>query len=175
MMLVPKKKLIDFISGAFSMLLLMPGACARGHKDHPYRYSNVDMSISLGIGTIRTPEFPVVAQWYDILLQAEKPLPFRDMQCMMGLKDGTLDFKECTNEPLVEADWTVWKGEHIVSKGLSSGFGAAAFTNKYLFKFLGSFPGEAADKYVVEVKFTKDGSPLNVANPHLIIIQHRYQ
>jgi hypothetical protein len=30
--------------------------------------------------------------------------------------------------------------------------------------------GESGKKYVVEVKFTKDGTPLNVANPHLIVI-----
>jgi acyl-homoserine lactone acylase PvdQ len=38
-----------------------------------------------------------------------------------------------------------------------------------MFKFLGSFPGEAGKKFVVKAKFTRDGTPLNVANPHLIV------
>ena len=42
-----------------------------------------------------------------------------------------------------------------------------------MFKFLGSFVGELGKKYVVEVKFTKDGTPLNIANPHLIVIKHK--
>ncbi len=42
-----------------------------------------------------------------------------------------------------------------------------------MYKFLGSFAAEADKKYVVEVKFTKDGTSLNVANPHLIVLQHR--
>jgi hypothetical protein len=134
----------------------------------------VDMPVSLAIGTVRTPEFPVISDAYDIMLQAEKLLPFRDMQCMKGLKDGTLDFQECEKKPLIEAEWKVWDDGHVVSQGSSSGFGAAKFENKYLYKFLGYFGGEAGKKYVVEVKFTKDGTPLNVANPHLIVIQYKY-
>jgi len=42
-----------------------------------------------------------------------------------------------------------------------------------MFKFLGSFVVELGKKYVVEVKFTKDGTPLNIANPHLIVIKHK--
>jgi hypothetical protein len=38
-------------------------------------------------------------------------------------------------------------------------------------KFLGSFPTLPGKKYVVEVKFAKDGTPLNLADPHLIVIQ----
>jgi hypothetical protein len=45
------------------------------------------------------------------------------------------------------------------------------YTKDYIFKFLGNFPAIAGKKYVVEVKFTKDGTPLNVANPHLIVIK----
>lgn len=48
--------------------------------------------------------------------------------------------------------------------------GGAKYTDKCLFKFLGMFAGEADKKYVFEVKFTKDGTPLNVTNPHLIVI-----
>ena len=35
----------------------------------PYRHSDVDMPILLTVGSIRTPEFSVVSEWYDIMVQ----------------------------------------------------------------------------------------------------------
>ena len=167
-------KLIALIGGALSAFYFVQGAWAGSHKDHPYRHSDIDMPISLAVGTVRTPEFPVILESYDIMLQAEKRLPFFDLRCMMGLKNGTQDFKNCSKEPLILADWTVWGDGRVVSRGSISGFSGAQYTNKYVFKYFGQFGGEAGKKYVVEVKFTKDGTPLNVANPHLIVIQHKY-
>lgn len=94
----------------------------------------------------------------------------------MGVTAGPLDSKECSsNDPLLRADWTVWDGDHIVEQGSSTTKADAKHTNKYIFKFLGSFAGEAGKKYVVKVKFAKDGTPLNVANPHLIIVKQGYE
>jgi hypothetical protein len=167
-------QLIGIATGMLGVLLLGPNALARGHKEHPYRYSDVDMPVSLSVGTVRTPEFPVGWEWYDIMVQAEKPLPFQQMQCMMGVTTGPLASKDCSsNDPLLRADWTVWDGDHIVDHGSIPGNCACKFENKYMYKFLGSFSGEGGKKYVVEVKFTKDGTPLNVANPHLIVIPHK--
>jgi hypothetical protein len=45
------------------------------------------------------------------------------------------------------------------------------YTKDYIFKFIGSFPALAGKKYVVEVKVNKNGTPLNVANPHLIVVR----
>lgn len=171
-----------------SVLLLFPvmgvllfglGASARSRKDHPYRYSVIDMPVSLALGSVRTPTFPVVSHWYWIMIQVEKPkpLPFGQMRCMMGVTSGAaIDMADCSsNDPLLRADWTVLDGEHIVAQGSSTTTADAAFTDKYIFKFLGKFPGEAGEKYVVEVKFTKDGSPLNIANPHLIVTKIGYE
>ena len=158
--------------GALGALCLVPGASAGSHKDHPYRYSVVDMPVSLAVGTVRTPEFSIVTNWYWIMLQVEKPLPFRQMKCMMGVTASPLDSKDCSsNDPLLRADWTVWDEGHVVSSGSSTTKADAKYTNKHIFKFLGSFGGEARKKYVVEVNFTKDGTPLNVANPHLIVVK----
>lgn len=154
-------------------MLLMPGAFAGAGKDHPYRHSDVDMAISLAVGTVKTPEFAVVSLWYAIMVQVEKPLPFMQMVCMMGVTSSPLDLKECSsNDPLLRADWTVLDEGHVVSSGSTTTKTDAKFTEKYIFKFLGGFAGKAGRKYVVEVRFTKDGTPLNVANPHLIVIQH---
>ena len=146
------------------------------HKQYPQKYSSVYMPISLAYGRIRTPEFPVKkrTQWYDIMLQFEKPLPFRRMECMVGVTTSPLDKKDCENDdPIVRADWTVWEDGRIVEWGSIPDNCGCIFTNENIFKQVGSFPLEAGKKYVVQVHFTKDGSALNVANPHLIVIPHQ--
>lgn len=163
-------RLIAVIGGSLGVLFFVPGILAGSPKDHKYRYSEIDMPVSLGVGTVRTPEFTVKHEAYFIMIQAQKRLPFVDMQCMMGLMSGPLELSDCKKERLLQADWTVWDDENIVAQGSSSSEGDAEYTDKYLFKFLGSFMGESGKKYVVEVKFTKNGTPLNVTNPHLIII-----
>lgn len=167
---IPGRKLVGLAGGALGMLLFVPGA-AGTHKDHPYRYSVVDVPISLAVGTVRTPVFsPRKTSWYWIMVQVERPLPAQQMRCMMGVTLGPLDSKNCASEdPLLRADWIVRSEGQVVSSGSSTTKGDDAFTKENIFKFLGKFPAEAGKKYVLEVKFTKDGTPLNVANPHLIV------
>jgi hypothetical protein len=153
-----------------------PVAEARNLKKYPQKYSAVYMPLSLAVGRVRTPEFPAEKQnqWYDIMLQVEKPLPFLRMQCMVGVTMGPLDEQNCDrDDPIIRADWTVWNDEHIVHWGSIPNDCGCIFTGKNIFKLLGSFPAEAGKKYVVQVHFTKDGTPLNVANPHLIVIPHK--
>lgn len=165
---------IALIGATLTALFLMSHAAVGRRKAHPYRYSDVDIPVSLEVGNVRTPEFLAAGQWYDIMIQVEKPLPFHQMQCMMGVTSGPLESQDCSrSDPLLQADWAVWDGEHIADHGSIPDRCACEFTDKYIFKFLGSFFGDRGKKYVVEVKFTKDGSPLNVAKPHLIVIQHR--
>jgi hypothetical protein len=65
----------------------------------------------------------------------------------------------------------VWNEGHLVSSGSNTLRGDAKFEDKHIYKFLGDFPALTGKKYVVEVKFTEDGTPLNVANPHLIVVE----
>src|SRR5579875_181044 len=69
-------------------------------RKYPQKYAVVDMPISLAPGRLRTPEFPVKkhSQWYDIMLQFEKPLPFSRMVCMVGVTSGSLDKKDCEKD-----------------------------------------------------------------------------
>lgn len=167
-------KLIRVIGGMLGALLMVPTVSARSHKDFPEKYSEVYMPVSLAPGTVRTPEFPVVHEAYDIIIQADRSLPISQMICMMAASANPFESKDCTgNDPLLRADWTVWDGEHIVAQGSSSGSASRAIANDHIWKSLGSFVGEAGKKYVVEVKFTKDGTPLNVAHPHLIVIRYK--
>jgi hypothetical protein len=159
--------------------LLPPSSVApfvvQNPKKYPQKYASVYMPISLAAGRVRTPEFPVKkhSQWYDIMLQVEKPLPFRRMECMVGATSGGLDKKDCEkDDPIVRADWTVWEDGRIVEWGSMRDCCGSIFTKENIYKQIGTFPLEAGKNYVVQVRFTKDGSPLNVANPHLIIIPH---
>lgn len=145
-------------------------------KKYPQKYAVVYMPISLAAGRVRTLEFPVEkhSQWYDIMLQVEKPLPFRQIECMVGATSSPVEKKNCKKgDPIVQADWTVWRDGRIVQWGSIPNDCGCVFTNKNIFKLIGSFPLETGKKYVVQVHFTKDGSPLNVANPHLIVIPHQ--
>ena len=158
------------LAGSAGCATFLDGSKADARQTkHPYRYSVVDMPVSLAVGTVRTPEFATHGHWHWLLLQVETGLPFRDIRCMTGVKDGTLDFKDCTKEPLIDANWTLLSDGQVVDQGSSFGFGPAEFAKDYIVKFLGKFPTQSGKKYVVEVKFTKDGTPLDVANPHLIV------
>src|SRR5437660_1558133 len=129
-----RRGLIGIISGTLGTLLCGPIVSAAGPKEHKYRYSEIDMPVSLAVGTVRTPEFPVIHEAYFIMIQTEKRLPFVDQECMMGLMSGPLEKSECKKEPLLQTNWTVWDGEHIVAQGSNRTEADAEFTDKYLFK-----------------------------------------
>ena len=150
-------------------------ACASvqsGGVQYPFPRAAVDIAISLAVGTVGTDEFPVIDEAYFIMLQAEKRLPFEDLVCMMGFDPTNRNFRE----PVLAADWTVRDAANgsVVTRGSVAGHGAAKFTSDTVTRFLGQFMGAAGKKYGLEVNFTKDGSALNAANPHLIVVLVRY-
>jgi hypothetical protein len=140
-------------------------------KDHPYRYSVVDIPVALSVESVRTPEFSPPSSWYWILVQVEKPLPTKQMACMMAVADDSpSSWTDCPlSDRLLRADWTVWDNGKIASSGSSTTHADGIYTRDNIFKFLGKFPALSGHKYMLEVKFTKDGTPLNAANPHLIV------
>ena len=149
--------------------------CVAGsHKDFPEKYSDIYMPLSLAVGTVRTPEFPVKVEAYDIILQVQRSLPIGQMICMMGMTTNPFESKNCgSNDPVLQADWKVWDQDHVVANGSSKLSGGGKIAQDQMWKLIGQFAGEAGKKYVVEVKFTKDGTPLNIADPRLIVIQHK--
>ena len=89
-----KNRLRDLVGGALGALFLTAVASAGGRPAHPYRYSVVDIPVSLAVGSVRTPEFsPRKTSWHWILLQVERPLPPSQMRCMVGVEDGTDRFQ----------------------------------------------------------------------------------
>ena len=89
---------------------------------------------------------------------------------MMGITLGPLDPDNCDAEPLLQADWTLWNNGQFVQRGKAHRAGGGAGAKGSMDKYLGHFVGEPNKEYVLEVTFTKDGSALNVTNPHLIVM-----
>lgn len=155
------------IIGLLATLFLASGISVAIMRD---RRVAIDMPVSVGIGTIRTREFPVKNETYLIMLRAEKRLPFADMMCMLGLTTGPLSRYNCDKEPLLQADWTVWGDGLVVARGSVHGRnGKGGWASDSIDRYLGEFRGESKRKYMLEVKFTHDGTPLNVTKPRLIV------
>jgi hypothetical protein len=160
--------------GMIGAFLLGPNALAADSKVQKYKHSDIDMPVSLALGRVRTPEFAVVDEAYFIMIQLEKRLPFQEMRCMMALASNSFEKEPCPGGPLLQAEWTVLEKGRVVSKGESSLEGHGMSTNTHMYKIMGPFVGEAGKKYVVELNFTRDGTPLNVCKPHLIVVRVRY-
>jgi hypothetical protein len=161
----------NLIAGLRGVLIVgLMGATAWAGVCWGCRKPAVDMPVSLAVGTLRTPEFPVKRQPYLIMIRAEKRLPFDDLNCMLGL-DSAMPDPNCNKEPLLQADWIVWDNGRVVDRGsVHRRDGGGGWADASIDRFLGHFVGERNKKYVLEVKFTKDGSALNVTNPHLIVM-----
>jgi hypothetical protein len=133
----------------------------------------LDTPISLAVGTIRTPEFPVKHEVYTISIQLERTLPPTELNCMIGAKPFPWIQDHCGMlhiDTLLEADWTVWDGDHAVAQGSVHGVDShVTATKELLSKQIGDFVVKRI-RDLLEVRFTKDGTPLNVTNPHLIVM-----
>jgi hypothetical protein len=145
--------------------------CSQAEKPaHPYRYSVLDVPVSLSKGTVTSPTFSTRTHWYWILVQVEKPFSFERMNCMMSTQSGD-GLRNCVStDPILDAKWQVRDGDRIVATGVSEPTGAGKFTKENIFKIIGSFLALKDHAYTLTVFFRKDGSQLNVANPHLIVV-----
>lgn len=179
-------------------LLMIAAVCSAGdRKQWPSKFAIVEMAVSLAPGNIRTPEFPVDGQWYDIVIQVEKPssLSFHEENCMLGTVLGPLDKAGCKRSaPLMQANWAVCEYDAapchelpeqsqqgtlmhrvpgVISRGSTPRDCACKFVDNAIYRQLTSFPTERGKKYVVAVRFTSDASALNIASPHLLVIRHK--
>jgi hypothetical protein len=151
-------------------------------KKYPQKYAAVYMPVSLAVGRVRTPEFRVAkGQWYDIVLQVQVPqMPksarlasAQRLRCLTGATTGPLDERDCgKNDRVLQADWTVWEGGRIVYWGSIPEEDGGTWGADMIIQ-IGSFGLESGKTYVVQVHFTKDGTALSTANPHLIVIPHQ--
>ena len=132
----------------------------------------LDMPVTLTRGTVRSPEFTVKHKQYIIELQADDTIPQGKLFCLMGL----YMFKDPNHCEMfgyhlaVEARWTLLAGGKVVAHGIVQGRdNMLELTPHHTSRWIGNFMGERGKKYVLEVTFTKDGTALRVANPHLVV------
>ena len=181
MTLMSRRRVVDLLGQALAGLGLVRGTMAQGPKIRKYPRADVDMPVSLAVGTVRTPAFQVIPEAYYIMVQIFKPFPRRDMEsfrewtCWMGMTSGPGEERYCNDEPpRLQATWRVLDGGRVVATGTSPLKASSIFETEYMIKIIGQFLGEVGKKFVVEVNFTNDGTPLNAGNPHLIVIRIKY-
>jgi hypothetical protein len=160
--------------GIVAALLLAPAlsATAAGQKCFICIKPVVDMPVIMEKGTVRSPEFTVKHKLYIIKLQADNALPSGQLDCLMGVYlIKAPDHCEMFNFHLAfEAEWKLYAGTQVVAHGIVQGRdGNYESDNHQTSRWFASFTGEKNKKYVLEVTFTKDGSALRVANPHIVI------
>jgi hypothetical protein len=125
--------------------------------------------VSLKLGHVKTPEFTVSGAGA-IEITARNVLPAADLSCMMGISEGPQDPVDCDKVPLVEVNWKVLSGSNIVAQGSSRDMGKRGYyLGSFYAKYIGVFKAGKHEKYSLEVDFTKDGSALAVADPHLTV------
>lgn len=135
------------------------------------RKPRLDMPISLAKGTVVTPEFPVKREGYVIKIQISKKLPFNELNCMMGLR---LPLHNCEEEPLLQVDWILRDHDEVVAQGcVHVADTHGGWADDFIERDIGRFGGEGKRRYVLELRFTKDGAALNVAAPRLIVIMSK--
>jgi hypothetical protein len=152
-------------------------SCAPGVNRNPkrgkYPGALVDIPVSLGLCVARTPEITGAKKAsYRFMLEVDASLGRDRTNCLLGLFSGPLqrrDFNCLDSDPLLKADWAVWSRDQVVARGSSALEDHGSWGENSLAKILGYFGGEAGKKYAIEVKFLKDGSAINAANPHLIL------
>lgn len=154
----------------FLLVILLLGAtpafaqrCDHCNKD------GLEMPISLEMGTVRTPAFPVENAYYNIAIDVRWLLPREELRCKMGFAVSPSDM-DCEGKSLLWLSWKVTDGSRIVAEGVDRGRSEAFYANhQSLGRYIGRFKGTAKHQYIVEITFKRDASQLGVTQPHLIV------
>jgi hypothetical protein len=134
------------------------------------KHEPVVIPVSLAVGTtVQTPEFLVKKIEYFIGIRVDRGHPFGQLSCMIGGKGHPSHCAMYHWDNVIDAEWKILDGEHIVAQGTTPGYGDMAWSDSFMDRYLGQFVGEANKKYVLEVKFIKDGTLLKELNPRLFV------
>ena len=153
-----------------ALLVLAIASTASAGPCFKCKHEPVVMPVSLAMGsTVRTPEFLVKKIEYFIGIRVSRGLPIGQLTCMIGGRGAPSHCAMFHWDNVIDAEWKVLDGEHVVAQGTTPGYGDMAWSSDIMDRDLGEFVGEANKKYVVEVKFTKDGTPLKDLNPRLVV------
>jgi len=136
----------------------------------------VDMPVSLRIGQARTSEFKVKNGDYGIMILVKRKLPPNVIDCMLGIQFSSRE-PDCGKNSALQASWTLWSDGQIVNKGSTSDHdveNGGGWASDSVSRIIGGFRGKKGKKYILEVNFTKDGSAVDVTDPHLVVQLSNY-
>jgi hypothetical protein len=132
-------------------------------------------------GHFRSPEFQGHKGLNIISFQVLGRLPMTKEFCLFGIQ--AADLPKCTEESVVDFEWTVWSEGKIVATGTSHPQESNIESSKYsgpidhcggtasIDRNIGFFKGRKGQKFSIEVSVKKDGSELNIAYPTLSVVK----
>lgn len=117
--------------------------------------NGVDMPISLAAGTVRTPEFAIKKEYYNIAIDVHWLLPTDELRCRMGFAVSPSD-RHCRWESLLETKWRVLEGDRVVAEGLDEGW-TTAFdaSSQSLMRHVGHFRGKLITDMLSNLRSSK--------------------
>lgn len=138
------------------------------HQSTRYKWTPVDIPFPLQAGSFKNPVFHVdLAATYVIYLSAERNLPLRELNCLLGIeKEGE---KHCHETPSpLSVSWQVFARGDSVASGTSEKSKGGAWGTKVK-RTIGMFRAEPNVDYTLEVHSHKNAISLQKANPHLLV------
>jgi hypothetical protein len=164
------------VQGRYGLIVLVVGLCALGIAlllTNVYRSEPVTFPFNLRPGTTASPVFRVDTNGsYLVELEAERTLPFDQLNCLLGISPGSTE--PCELASPVDISWHVTSRNEVVAKGSSRERASGAWGDR-VSRTLGSFSGKKGDEYVLNVESMKDASALSAANPRIVVRMHPLQ
>ena len=151
LMIFPRlhRKLLARIAGTAGVLYFVWLPCG---LELPPPKPSLDMPVSLALGTVRSPEFPVKRAKYEILLRAENGhMPYAEQACLMGVSPA---YSKCNTQSVLQADWSIRDGAAISEQGSTPLNASSDVSNHFLDRELGQFTGNRKS-----TTFSKSPSP----------------
>jgi hypothetical protein len=141
-----------------------------------YKWTPVSFPVDLRQGITRSPPFSVnLTDNYAIEIEVERTLPFKQLNCLLGIGETTYEIEMCQAIPSpVEYKWWVFSpsGE-LIAQGTSAQKHSNGRTSaRIMSRVIGEFQAEAGNEYVVQVESLKDASVLASTNPHIKVQSH---
>ena len=164
------------VQGRYALIILVVGLCALSvalFLRNVYRSEPMSFPFNLRPGTTASPLFRLDANGnYLVELEAERTLPFDQLNCLLGVSPGITE--PCEFASPVDISWRVISRNEIVAKGWSRERASGAWGDR-VSRTLGSFPGKKGNEYVLHVESMKDTSELSDANPRIVVRMHPLQ
>ena len=162
----------------YTLTALVLGLCALGVSTFLTRSSiwePLTLPVNLQHETTQSQPFTVgMSADYLVELEADRAVPFEQLNCLLGIDTGTPI--QCEGVSPVELTWQVTSSNPpgIVAEGSSRGRASGAWGDT-VSRTMGSFAANKGDEYVLKIVSTQNGSALMPANPRVVVRQHPLQ